>query len=143
MEKLKAYPVLIQKYEDAYLADIPDWNSQTEGKSFVDAIAMARDAIGTLWSDYLNDGKRVPVPSTSDEAIALAKEASCLDFSKCKPVITFVDVDIMSYNAKYRNRAVKKNCTIPYWLNKEAERRGVNFSKVLQDSLLKIVDDDK
>lgn len=143
MEKIKAYPVLIQQYEDAYLVDIPDWNSQTEGHSFVDAIAMARDAIGTLWSDHLYDGKQVPVPSTGDKAIDRSKDRGFLDFEHGSPVLTFVDVDIMSYNEKYRNRAVKKNCTIPYWLNKEAERRGINFSKVLQKALLEIIDADK
>ena len=30
---------------------------------------------------------------------------------------------------------VKKNCTIPSWLNFEAERAGVNFSAVLQAAL--------
>jgi hypothetical protein len=34
-----------------------------------------------------------------------------------------------------RNRSVKKTLTIPYWLNKEAERLHVNFSKALQDAL--------
>lgn len=143
MEKIKAYPVLIQKYEDAYLVDIPDWNSQTEGHSFVDAIEMARDAIGTLWSDDLYDGKQVPSPSSGDDAEKLSKERGFLDFEHGSPVLTFVDVDIMSYNEKYRNRAVKKNCTIPYWLNKEAERRGINFSKALQNALLEILDADK
>jgi hypothetical protein len=32
-------------------------------------------------------------------------------------------------------RVVKKNCTIPSWLNFEAERAGVNFSAVLQAAL--------
>jgi post-segregation antitoxin (ccd killing protein) len=32
-------------------------------------------------------------------------------------------------------RAVKKNCTIPSWLNFEAEKAGVNFSAVLQAAL--------
>lgn len=77
------------------------------------------------------------------KAITRSKERGLLDFEHGAPVLTFVDVDIMSYNEKYRNRAVKKNCTIPYWLNKEAERRGINFSKVLQKALLEILDADE
>ena len=38
-----------------------------------------------------------------------------------------------------RNRAVKKNCTIPYWLNEKAEAMGLNFSKVLQNALIEQV----
>ena len=30
----------------------------------------------------------------------------------------------------------KKTLSIPYWLNLEAENRGVNFSKVLQRALM-------
>jgi antitoxin HicB len=31
---------------------------------------------------------------------------------------------------------VKKNCTIPAWLNARAEAIGVNFSQTLQEALL-------
>ena len=44
-------------------------------------------------------------------------------------------------NAEYRRqndmRTVKKNCTIPSWLNFAAERAGVNFSAILQAALKK------
>jgi antitoxin HicB len=35
---------------------------------------------------------------------------------------------------------VKKNCTIPLWLNEKAEALGINFSKVLQDALVQKLD---
>jgi post-segregation antitoxin (ccd killing protein) len=44
-------------------------------------------------------------------------------------------VDFAEYRRKNDMRAVKKNCTIPSWLNYEAERAGVNFSAVLQTAL--------
>ena len=37
------------------------------------------------------------------------------------------------------NAVVRKNCTIPNWLNKKAEAAGVNFSQVLQDALKKLL----
>ena len=30
---------------------------------------------------------------------------------------------------------IRKNLTIPYWLNVEAEKAGINFSQVLQVAL--------
>lgn len=30
---------------------------------------------------------------------------------------------------------IRKNCTIPYYLNVEAEKRNINFSRVLQEAL--------
>ena len=50
-------------------------------------------------------------------------------------IVSLVDVDFAEYRRKNDLRAVKKNCTIPSWLNFEAERAGVNFSAVLQAAL--------
>jgi post-segregation antitoxin (ccd killing protein) len=47
-----------------------------------------------------------------------------------------IDVDFVAYRRKHDNRMVKKNCTIPYYLNVEAEKLGINFSRVLQEALL-------
>ena len=49
---------------------------------------------------------------------------------------TLVDIDFSEYRRKHDNRMVKKNCTIPYYLNVEAEKRGLNFSRLLQEALL-------
>lgn len=39
---------------------------------------------------------------------------------------------------KYGSRkSVKKTLTIPAWLNERAERMEINFSKTLQDALIK------
>jgi hypothetical protein len=40
---------------------------------------------------------------------------------------------------KYESKAVKKTLTIPEWLNKEALELGVNFSQVLQEALVQII----
>ena len=37
---------------------------------------------------------------------------------------------------KYGEKAVRKNLTIPAWLNTFAENNHINFSQVLQDSLI-------
>lgn len=50
-------------------------------------------------------------------------------------IVSLVDVDFAEYRRKNDMRVVKKNCTIPSWLNFEAERAGVNFSAVLQAAL--------
>jgi hypothetical protein len=43
-----------------------------------------------------------------------------------------------TYTEKYGNKAVRKNLTIPAWLNTFAEGKRINFSQVLQDSLIAI-----
>ena len=44
---------------------------------------------------------------------------------------------LLTTEKKTDNRAVKKNCTIPYWMSVEADKAGINYSKVLQDAIAK------
>lgn len=89
-----------------------------------DAMEMARDAIGLMGIDFMDDGKEIPEPG-SKEVIADKDD-----------IVTLVDVDFMEYRKKVDNKAVKKNCTIPYWLNVEAEKAGINYSKLLQEAII-------
>ena len=41
-----------------------------------------------------------------------------------------------TYAEKYGKKAVRKNLTIPAWLNTFAENNHINFSQVLQDALI-------
>ena len=52
-------------------------------------------------------------------------------------IVSLVDVDFAEYRRQNDMRTVKKNCTIPSWLNFAAERAGVNFSAILQAALKK------
>ena len=64
----------------------------------------------------------------------LVSDTEIFDYSQ--GLLTMVDVDFVDYRRKHDNRMVKKNCTIPYYLNVEAEKLGINFSRVLQEALL-------
>jgi len=49
--------------------------------------------------------------------------------------VSMLVLDMDAYAEKYGDKAVRKNLTIPAWLNTFAEARRINFSQVLQDSL--------
>lgn len=121
-----AYPIVMTQGEEFIVVFIPDFNINTQGKDIPEAIEMARDAIGVIGIDMEDDGEALPEPS---------------DFEKIRTeiqpgdIISLVDVDFEEYRRKNDMRAVKKNCTIPSWLNFEAERAGINFSAVLQAAL--------
>ena len=134
-----AYPVFIKQNKKSFLAYVPDMDAYTEGKDFCDAIEMARDLIGTKGIDLEDDSKSFPKASDAYAALAKAKKEADADFDFSDGTLTFVDVDTVAYRNKLRNLSVKKNCTIPSWLNDKAERQGVNFSRVLQDALIEIV----
>ena len=46
-----------------------------------------------------------------------------------------VDVDFDEYRKKHEMRTVRKNVTIPSWLNEEAESANINFSALLQKAI--------
>ena len=124
MEKnIPVYPVVLSKDEKGYFVTIPDFEVFTEGKNLGDAIFMARDAIGINALQLEDEGKQLPEPFSKE----IEKEDG--------DIVTLVDVDIAEYRRKEENRMVKKYCTIPYHLNVEAEKAGINFSRLLQDAI--------
>ena len=130
------YPVFIKQAASDYLVYVPDLELYTEGGDMADAISMARDAIGLKLLEYTDEKEEYPVASDQENALRKAKEDADDLFDYSDGILTFVDVDVEAYRNKMRNRAVKKNCTIPFWLNEEAEKQGINFSKVLQEALI-------
>ena len=88
---------------------------------------MARDVIGLLGIDLEDDQKELPEPYSAQ-----------FDADK-EDIVTLVDVDCAEYRKRVDQRAVKKNCTIPYWMSVEADKAGINYSRVLQEALSKIL----
>lgn len=133
MKMKKVYPVFIKKEKDDYLVYLPDVDHYTSGKTMYEAIYMARDLLGTISLD----GNDLPEASSEENARKLAeKKADDIDFSYSDGSITYIDIDTDEYRKKMDTRAVKKNCTIPAWLNDKAEAKGINFSRVLQEALI-------
>lgn len=130
-----AYPVFIAQHHEVYLVYIPDMEIYTEGISITDAIETARDAIGLKGIDIEDSGENLPKASDYEKATKLAKKNNDI-FDYTTGLLTIVDVNLTVYRNRIRNKAVKKNCTIPYWLSVEAEQAGINFSKVLQEALI-------
>lgn len=120
----KVYPIIMTQGEKYIIVFIPDFNINTQGVDFTEAIEMARDAIGIMGVDMMDDGEELPIASEITEM--KAEEGS---------IFSLVDVDFNEYRRKNDLKAVKKNCTIPSWLNYEAEKAGINFSAVLQAAL--------
>ena len=127
------YPVIFSAThdeKDTYLIDIPDINGITEGYGLPDAIEMARDYIGGYCYEM------------SDDEIPEASSIESIDTSKCEffevadSFVSLVDLDLDAYRRKMMNRAVRRNVSIPAWLDYAAEKEHVNFSRVLQEALM-------
>ena len=85
---------------------------------------MAQDAASGWVLDELEEGRPAPAASAMEDIRADAGG-----------LVSLVSLDMDAYAEKYGNTAVRKNCTIPAWLNTFAEARHINFSKVLTDGL--------
>ncbi len=121
------YPIILTPGTKYIVVYVPDFKINTQGIDMADAIEMARDAIGIMGIDMQDDGEELPEASVIGDVEVESKDA----------IVTLVDVDFTEYRRKNDLRAVKKNCTIPSWLNFEAEKAGVNFSAILQSALKK------
>ncbi len=117
------FVVLTPAQNGGYVGYVPDFQVNTEGTSLLNAIEMARDAIAMTGCYRQDQGEPLPVP---------AKLSPVCDPSQ---VCALVDVDFDAYRRATENRVVRRNVTLPSWLNVEAERAGLNVSGVLQDAL--------
>ena len=128
----KVYPVIFTQADDVVLIEVPDWNILTEGKDMTEAIEMARDAIGIAGISKEDAGEEIPEATDIHEikidGSTFAKEGESF--------ISIVDIDFDVYRRKIDNRTVRRNVTIPNWLNLEAEKANVNVSKILQEALM-------
>lgn len=122
------YPAVFSPLEEnpGYCVTFPDLpGCVTEGNSLEEAIENAEDAASGWVLDELEDGKTAP---TASKITDIKVENG--DFTD------LIVLDMDSYAAKCGSSAVRKNCTIPFWLNAIAEKRHVNFSKTLQEALI-------
>jgi predicted RNase H-like HicB family nuclease len=112
----------------AYAVEIPDLpGCATGGNTLADAIFMAIDAASGWVLTELEDGHSIPQASPL-EAIQPDQGG----------FVSLLALDMDSYAEKYGDKTVRKNLTTPAWLNTFAEANNVNFSQVLQDSLIEI-----
>ena len=132
-----SYPTFIADNKGAVRVFVPDLDIYTEGNSLTDAIAMARDAIGIKGISLEDDGIDIPDPSTSDQAIEKARREADDVFDYSQGILTYVDVDFHEYRLKHDNRMVRRNVTLPCWLDYAAEKAQLNVSKILQEALKK------
>lgn len=133
------YPVIFTEVDTNILIEVPDLGILTEaneeGKAkgtMADAIMMARDAIGVSCINAEDEGRVVEEPSKLGD-VDISKGSF---YDEGEGIISLVDVDLVAYRRMLDNRTVRRNVTLPNWLNQEAEKSHINVSKVLQEALM-------
>lgn len=116
-------PCLEKKNFTVIVPDLP--GCVTEGDNLADAIEMGIDAASGWILGELEDGNNYPPPS--DHQTVEVPDGSFMNL---------LVLDMETYAEKYGTKSVRKNITIPAWLNTYGEKNNINFSRVLTDALL-------
>ena len=119
------YPAIFSKEGDAYNVKFIDFdNIFTYGVGFNDAYYMAQDALYAMLPEYKDN---LPEPT--------------YDYMKIKvednEFITMVELDPIEHDKRISSKTVNTTVTMPEWLKNLADTKGINFSKLLQDSIKK------
>ena len=124
------FPAVFTPEDSGYIVNFPDiQNCFTQGNDLSDALDMARDALNLMLMVMEDDENPIPAASNIN---AIHHEAD--------EIVTLIPADTMEYRKLYGSKAVKKTLSIPAWLNTEAEKKGLNFSSVLQAALKEALD---
>ena len=133
------YPVIFTEVDTNILIEVPDLRILTEaneeGKekgTMADAIMMARDAIGLKCISAEDAGE--PITKPSDVFDIQAEDGAFAEAGR--GIVTLVDVDLQEYRRMNDNKTVRRNVTLPNWLDFQAEKAGINVSRVLQEALI-------
>ncbi len=123
------YTAVFTPAEDGteYYASVPDLpGCVTTGDDINDAIEQISDA-AAAWLVVAED-KNMPIaPPTAQSAIAHAPGEA----------MSLIQIDTIAYRAQTDTRAVRKNVSLPAWMADLADKRGINCSQLLQESLRK------
>lgn len=123
--KIVAYPAIFDPSDitkDRFtitFPDVPDAISQGDG--FTESLAMATEALELS----LYDEKDLPTPSRLED-IEKPSDSS---------MIVYITIDLERASEDVQVPKVRKNTRIDEDLAKEAEKAGLNFSKVLNEAL--------
>jgi antitoxin HicB len=121
------YPAIFTFEEDGVSVDFPDLDGCfTGGSDLNEAFHLARDVLAGYLSILEEEGKEIPAPSID------------LDFDLGEnQKLMLVEAWMPPYREEYADKSVKKTVTLPRWLKTAAEERHINFSRVLQEGLLR------
>ena len=125
------YPAIFTPFDDeeGYAVEVPDLpGCVTEGSNIVEAIELAVDAASGWVLLELEEGKQIP--KSSNPSSIKVPEGS---------IVSLIVLDMDAYSEKYGSKSIRKNITIPAWLNTFGEKNHINFSKVLSDALMRQV----
>jgi len=131
------YPAIFTPYvedgEKYILVHCPDLDINTFSTSIAEAVIMAKDVLEMTLIDKENDGTEIP---ESSNPATLTIDSGHEGVSSDESFVTMIIADTDEWRKQNDYRHIKKNCSIPAWLNRKAELANAPFSQLLQNALI-------
>jgi len=125
MENTYTYPAIFNYSDDGISISFPDLpGCLSQADTTEEALKNAEEVLG-LWMYNLEEDNE-PIPSPTP-----LEKVNCEPNEKVLLISTWMPLARL----EIEEQSVKKTLTIPWWLNKLAEERKVNFSQILQAAL--------
>ncbi|WP_349535173.1 type II toxin-antitoxin system HicB family antitoxin [Leuconostoc citreum] len=125
------YPTVFSVDEsenDSVNVRVPDVGAITFGSDYQEAALMAQDAVGVMLEDTLD----YPVPSNPKDVLLEEWE------TPQNTQVIVVAYDMAAYR-RTLSKTVRRNISIPEYLNNIAKKQNVNVSKVTTEALESIL----
>ena len=98
---------------------------------------MAEDYIGTYLYDDFVKGKELPKASNINKiSLEIPKDEKEF-YIEGESFKTLVSLDMIKYVNEFKSATVRKNLTIPIWLNEMGKSHNLNFSNLFVGGNLK------
>ncbi|HYE80561.1 MAG TPA: type II toxin-antitoxin system HicB family antitoxin [Clostridia bacterium] len=123
------YPAIFNYAEDGISIIFPDLPSCLPCAANIDeAVHNAKEAMALHLYGMEEDNDLILEPTSTDKIELEPNQA-----------IVLVEAHMPLYREAIENDYVRKNVTLPHWLEKLAESKDINFSQVLQKALKDIL----
>ena len=121
------YPALLIKEDNGFIVRFIDFDDVfTQGQTIMEAVENGEDVLNLMLCDKEENEFVIPKPSSLD-TIDTPKDAFVL----------LIKADTVRYRMMLDKKTVRKNVSVPSWLNQLALRQNLNFSYLLQKALMK------
>lgn len=119
------FPAVFSYADDGITITFPDLpGCISQANSDDEAMKNATEVLELWLASNALDGEAIPGPSHLMDVETDKTERAVL-----------VVADMVRAMREIRPRYVRKNVTIPEWMNRRASEAGINFSQVLQEAL--------
>lgn len=116
------YPCVIHCEEDGYWSEFIDFKGCfSEGETLEEILLNSKEALQSIILYNIEKQNHLPAPTPIKD---IGENESTFT--------TYIDCKILD-----STKLVKKTLTIPEWVNNIGVEKGINFSKVLTDAIIK------